>query len=154
MRACVQRVKRCSVLVEGKLISSIGRGILVLLGIKNGDAKSDAEYLADRCASLRLFEDTAGKMNLSVKDVKGEAMVVSQFTLYGDTRKGNRPDYTDAAPSQIAEPLYNYFIDHLQKLLKDQRVAGGVFRAMMEVELVNDGPVTLIVDSKNQIANE
>jgi D-tyrosyl-tRNA(Tyr) deacylase len=128
--------------------------MLVLLGIKNGDTKSDGEYLAERCASLRVFDDATGKMNLSIEDVKGEAMVVSQFTLYGDTRKGNRPSYTDAAPSHIAEPLYDHFTDHLRKLLGDRCVVGGVFRAMMEVELVNDGPVTLIVDSKNKIANE
>lgn len=154
MRACIQRVKQCSVSVDDKLISSIGPGMLILLGIRSNDTKSDGEYLAERCASLRIFEDTAGKMNLSIEDIKGEVMVVSQFTLYGDTRKGNRPSYIDAAPSHIAEPLYDYFTDKLRKLLGDQRVAIGVFRAMMDVELVNLGPVTLIVDSKNRIANE
>jgi D-tyrosyl-tRNA(Tyr) deacylase len=124
-------------------------GLLVFLGVKNGDAEVDAEYLAERCASLRIFDDEAGKMNLSVKDVLGEAMVVSQFTLYGDTRKGNRPSYTDAASQQIAEVLYDHFAEHLRKLLGEKRVATGVFRAMMDVELVNDGPVTLILESKN-----
>jgi len=150
MRALVQRVKRCSVLVEGTQQSSIETGMLILLGVKNGDTESDAEYLAERCSSLRIFENETGKMNLSVKDVKGEAMVVSQFTLYGDTHKGNRPSYTDAAPPQIAEALYNRFISHLQKLVGDQRVASGVFRAMMDIDLINDGPVTLMLESKNR----
>jgi D-tyrosyl-tRNA(Tyr) deacylase len=154
MRACIQRVKRCSVSVEDKLISSTGPGMLVLLGIRNGDSKLDGEYLAERCASLRVFDDAAGKMNLSIEDVKGEVMVVSQFTLYGDTRKGNRPNYTDAAASHLAEPLYDHFIDSFRKLLGDKRVVAGVFRAMMEVDLVNDGPVTVIIDSKNKTANE
>jgi D-aminoacyl-tRNA deacylase len=153
MRALVQRVKRCSVSIDGKLTSFIGMGVLVFLGLKNDDAKIDAEYLAERCASLRIFDDEAGKMNLSVKDVNGEAMVVSQFTLYGDTRKGNRPSYTDAASQQIAEVLYDHFTKHLRKLLGEKQVATGVFRAMMDVELVNDGPVTLILDSKSPAAN-
>ena len=150
MRALVQRVKRCSVTIDGKLQSSIETGILILLGIKNGDTESAAGYLAERCSSLRIFDDEAGKMNLSVQEVKGEVMVVSQFTLYGDTHKGNRPSYTDAAPPQIAESLYNNFIRHVQKLLGDKRVTSGVFRAMMDVELINDGPVTLMLESKNQ----
>lgn len=149
MRALVQRVKKCSVAIGGNVHSSIGMGMLILLGVKNGDTETDAEYLAERCATLRIFEDTAGKMNLSVKDVKGEAMVVSQFTLYGDTRKGNRPSYTDAAPPQIAEALYVHFANNLRKLLGERCVATGVFRAMMDVELINDGPVTLVVESKN-----
>jgi D-tyrosyl-tRNA(Tyr) deacylase len=150
MRALVQRVKRCSVTIDGKLHGSIQTGILILLGMKSSDTNSDAEYLAARCSSLRIFEDEAGKMNLSVHDIKGEAMVVSQFTLYGDTRKGNRPSYTDAAPPQIAEVLYDRFIEYLQTYLGDQHVASGVFRALMDVELINDGPVTLMLESKNQ----
>ncbi len=149
MRALVQRVKRCSVAIDGKLYSSIKTGILILLGIKNGDTESDAEYLADRCSTLRIFEDDTGKMNLSVMDVNGDAMVVSQFTLYGDTHKGNRPSYTDAAPPQIAEALYNHFIIQLQKNLGERNVISGVFRAMMDVELINEGPVTLMLESKN-----
>ena len=148
MRALVQRVKRCSVTIDGKPHSSIEKGVLILLGIKNGDTKSNAEYLAERCSALRIFEDESGKMNISIKDVHGEAMVVSQFTLYGDTRKGNRPSYTDAAPPQIADELYTYFITCLQKILGKHRVAAGVFRAMMNVELINDGPVTLMLESK------
>jgi D-aminoacyl-tRNA deacylase len=153
MRALVQRVKRCSVFIDGKLTSFIGMGVLIFLGVKNNDAEVDAEYLAERCTSLRIFNDEAGKMNFSVKDVAGEAMVVSQFTLYGDTRKGNRPSYTDAASQKVAEELYNHFTAHLRKLLGEKRVATGVFRAMMDVELVNDGPVTLMLESKNQVAN-
>lgn len=149
MRALIQRVKRCSVSINGKLNSSIGTGMLILLGVKNNDTEVDAEYLAERCASLRIFNDETGKMNLSVKDVIGEAMVVSQFTLYGDTRKGNRPGYTDAATQKTAEVLYDRFTAHLRNLLGEKRIATGVFRAMMDVELVNDGPVTLILESKN-----
>jgi D-aminoacyl-tRNA deacylase len=151
MRALVQRVKRCSVTIDGKVHSSIDAGMLILLGIKNGDTESDAEYLAERCSSLRIFEDAAEKMNLSVKDVNGEVLVVSQFTLYGNTHKGNRPSYTDAAPPQIAETVYNHFIECLREILGDTRVASGVFRAMMDVELVNDGPVTLMLESKNSL---
>jgi D-tyrosyl-tRNA(Tyr) deacylase len=150
MRALVQRVKQCSVTIDGTMHSSIGTGLLIFLGIKNGDTESAAEYLAERCCSLRIFEDEAGKMNLSVLDRKGEAMVVSQFTLYGDTRKGNRPSYTDAAPPLIAESLYLHFINHMQKIIGEQHVASGKFRAMMDITLVNDGPVTLMVESKNQ----
>jgi D-aminoacyl-tRNA deacylase len=153
MRVLVQRVKRCSVSINGALISSIGMGVLIFIGVKNSDEKVDAEYLAERCASLRILDDETGKMNLSVKDVNGEAMVVSQFTLYGDTRKGNRPSYSDAAPQQIAEVLYDHFTNHLRKMLGENRVVTGVFRAMMDIELVNDGPVTLMLESKNQVAN-
>jgi D-tyrosyl-tRNA(Tyr) deacylase len=102
-----------------------------------------------RCAALRIFEDNAGKMNLSLQDVRGEVMVVSQFTLYGDTRKGNRPSYTEAAPPQHAKAMYENFIRQLKNILGESRVAAGVFRAMMDVELINDGPVTLLIESKN-----
>jgi D-aminoacyl-tRNA deacylase len=153
MRALVQRVKQCSVTIEGKLNSTIGMGALVLLGVKNGDTVTDAEYLAERCAALRIFDDTNGTMNLSVKDVHGKVMVVSQFTLYGDTRKGNRPSYTVAASAERAESLYDHFTNHLRTLLGEQCVATGVFRAMMDVELINDGPVTLLIESKNEVAN-
>jgi D-aminoacyl-tRNA deacylase len=153
MRTLVQRVKRCSVSIDGNTTSSIELGILVFLGVKNTDTEIDAEYLAERCASLRIFNDEDAKMNLSVKDVNGETMVVSQFTLYGDTHKGNRPSYTDAASQQAAEGLYNYFVNCMRKLLGEKRVATGVFRAMMDVELVNDGPVTLMLESKNKNAN-
>jgi len=153
MRALVQRVKQCSVKIDGKLHASISSGMLILLGIKEGDSEADAEYLAKRCVDLRIYDDKAGKMNLSLQDVLGEAMVVSQFTLYGDTRKGNRPSYSDAAPPQIAETMYENFNHHLKELLGEQRVATGMFRAMMDVELINDGPVTLLIESKNYRAN-
>jgi D-tyrosyl-tRNA(Tyr) deacylase len=122
--------------------------MLILLGIKRDDSEADAAYLADRCASLRIFDDSNGKMNLSLRDTEGSAMVVSQFTLYGDTRKGNRPSYTDAAPAETAEKLYNIFVEQLKQILGHDKVASGIFKAMMHVELVNDGPVTVMVDSK------
>ncbi|MEK6756521.1 MAG: D-aminoacyl-tRNA deacylase [Bacteroidota bacterium] len=149
MRALIQRVRRCSVSIDGALHSSIGTGMLILLGVKQSDAEADAKHLADRCAALRIFDDAEGKMNLSVKDVGGEAMVVSQFTLYGDTRKGNRPSYIEAAPPELAERLYESFIGRLRAALGDSKVASGVFRAMMDVDLVNDGPVTVLIESKN-----
>ncbi len=154
MRALVQRVRRCSVLIDGKLQSSIGSGLLILLGVHNDDAVTDAEYLADRCAALRIFEDAEGKMNLSLKDVNGEAMVISQFTLYGDTKRGNRPSYSDAAPSPFAENLYEHFIVCLRQRVGDQKVGTGVFGAMMDVELVNAGPVTLMVESRKRAPGE
>ncbi len=149
MRALIQRVRRCSVSLDGIPHSTVGRGMLILLGVKQSDDEADAQYLADRCAALRIFDDEEGKMNLSVKDVGGEAMVVSQFTLYGDTRKGNRPSYSEAAPPELAERLYESFVRHLRASLGDAKVATGVFRAMMDVELVNDGPVTVAIESKN-----
>jgi len=149
MKALIQRVKHCSVTVAGSQVSVIQSGMLILLGVKNGDNEEAAEYIAQRCADLRIFDDEQGKMNLSIKDAKGQAMVVSQFTLYGDTRKGNRPSYTDAAPPEIAERLYEYFIGELKKQIGDQNVKAGVFRTMMDVELINDGPVTVTVESKN-----
>ncbi|HAL55206.1 MAG TPA: D-tyrosyl-tRNA(Tyr) deacylase [Bacteroidetes bacterium] len=148
MRALIQRVSRCTVTIDGEVKGSIDRGLLVLLGIKQGDSPSDAKYLADRCAALRIFEDEQQKMNLSVKDIGGEAMVVSQFTLYGDTRKGNRPSFTEAATLDVAENLYEQFVHDLQSTLGREHVKTGMFRAMMNIELVNDGPVTLMIESK------
>jgi D-tyrosyl-tRNA(Tyr) deacylase len=148
MKALIQRVRRCSVTIHGIEHSSIGSGILILLGVKQEDKEDDCVYLAERCASLRIFDDPQGKMNLSVRDVAGAAMIVSQFTLYGDTTRGNRPSYSTAAPPELAERLYDLFVRHLKTLLGDERVATGVFRAMMDVELVNDGPVTVTVESK------
>lgn len=148
MRALIQRVKRCSVSIEGSAQSAIQAGILILLGVRQGDSETDAISLADRCAALRIFDDGEGKMNLSVRDVQGEAMVVSQFTLYADTRKGNRPSYSDAAPPAEAERLYEEFVRALRKVVGDGKVKTGVFRAMMDVELINDGPVTVLVESK------
>ncbi len=151
MRALIQRVKRSSVSINGSLYSSIGPGMLIFLGVGRGDASDDAAYLAERCAHLRIFDDEEGKMNRSVQDVHGSALVVSQFTLYGDTRKGNRPSYSDAAPPDLAEKLYHEFVFHLRRHLGEERVATGIFRAMMDVELVNDGPVTVLLESKNHL---
>jgi D-tyrosyl-tRNA(Tyr) deacylase len=149
MRVLVQRVKKCEVRIDGKSHSAIGPGMLIFLGVRKGDAEEDARHLADRCAALRIFEDEQQKMNLSVKDIGGSAMVVSQFTLYADTRRGNRPGFTDAAPPDIAENLYEKFVRHLRDTLGESKVATGVFRAMMEVELINDGPVTVMIESKS-----
>jgi len=149
MRALVQRVKKCQVDIDGKLFSAIGPGMLIFLGVRRGDTEEDAEYLADRCAALRIFEDQQEKMNLSVKDIGGSAMVVSQFTLYADTRRGNRPGFTDAAPPEIAEDLYEKFVQRLRVGLGESKVSTGVFRAMMDIELVNDGPVTVMIESKS-----
>lgn len=148
MRAVIQRVSSAGVTIEGTVGGSIGNGLLILLGIKSGDTESDARYLAVKCAALRIFEDADEKMNLSVKDVNGSVLIVSQFTLYGDTRKGNRPSFADAAPPAIAEPLYEYFVGQMRVLLGTDKVATGVFRAMMDVAIVNAGPVTIIVESK------
>lgn len=148
MRVVVQRVSSASVTVEGKIVGSIGNGLLIFLGIKNGDTQTDATYLAEKCSSLRIFDDAEGKMNRSLKDIGGSVLVVSQFTLYGDARKGNRPSYTDAAPPAVSEPLYDYFVQQLRLLLGADRVDTGTFRAMMDVALVNSGPVTIILESK------
>jgi D-aminoacyl-tRNA deacylase len=145
MRAVVQRVTRARVTVDDRLTGEIGSGLLVLLGVAKEDTKADADYLASKIVALRIFDDDAGKMNLSVKDVGGGLLVVSQFTLYGDTRRGLRPSWSDAAPPEIAEPLYDYFVESTRKLI--QPVETGSFRAMMQVDLVNDGPVTLILES-------
>lgn len=122
--------------------------MLILLGVGINDAGEEAAALADRCATLRIFDDGEGKMNLSVRDVAGEAMVVSQFTLYADTRKGNRPGYSDAAPPELAERLYEKFVERLRTNLAPLKVSTGVFRALMAVDLVNDGPVTILLEGK------
>jgi D-tyrosyl-tRNA(Tyr) deacylase len=140
MRALVQRVSRASVTVEGERVSEIGPGMLVLLGVKQGDTQEQAEKLARKLKALRIFEDDDGRMNLSVGDARGEILCVSQFTLYGDARKGNRPSFVDAAPPDIAEPLY----EQVRHALGAQ---GGRFGARMRVELANDGPVTLLVET-------
>jgi D-aminoacyl-tRNA deacylase len=146
MRAVVQRVTRASVKVNDEVIGEIGNGLVVLLGIAREDTKLDAAYLADKILALRIFDDDEGKMNLSVKDVNGGLLIVSQFTLYGDVRRGLRPSWIDAAPPEIAEPLYDFFVRQARSSTRE--VATGAFRAMMLVELVNDGPVTILVDSK------
>jgi D-tyrosyl-tRNA(Tyr) deacylase len=138
MRALIQRVSRASVSVDDVLISEIGAGLLVLLGVTHGDAERDADWLADKLAALRIFPDADGRMNEPLGD--REVLCVSQFTLYGDARKGNRPSWAAAAPPELAEPLYERFCDRLG-------ARRGVFGALMQVELVNDGPVTLLVES-------
>jgi len=140
-------VTRARVTVDGHTVGEIASGLLILLGVTHDDTKEDADYLAAKIVALRIFEDADGKMNISVKDAGGGLLVVSQFTLYGDVRRGLRPSWSDAAAPEVAEPLYEYFVDRCRKLI--QPVATGSFRAMMQVELVNDGPVTLVIDSNN-----
>ena len=140
MRALVQRVSEAAVEAEGRQVAAIGRGLLVLLGVRDGDGEEDADRIARKLLALRVFEDGDGRMNLSVGDVGGELLCVSQFTLYGDTRKGNRPSFVDAAPPDEAEPLY-------ERVREATGAQGGVFGARMQVSLVNDGPVTLLVES-------
>jgi len=146
MRAVVQRVSRASVTVDNRPVASIGRGLLVLLGVARGDAATDAEYLARRVIGLRVFDDETGKMNLAVKDVDGEIMLVSQFTLCADTRKGNRPSFVGAAPPEEARPV----IARVAELVREAGIncPEGRFGAHMAVELVNDGPVTIVFDTK------
>lgn len=146
MRAVVQRVTRARVTVDGEIVGEIGNGLVVLLGVAHDDTKQDADYLAPKIVSLRIFDDSEGKMNLPLKEIDGGLLVVSQFTLYGDVRRGLRPSWSDAAPPEVAEPLYEYFVEVSRKLIA--RVATGSFRKMMQVELVNDGPVTIMLDSR------
>lgn len=145
MRAVVQRVTRAKVTVEGEVIGEIGNGLVILLGIGRDDTKVEAAYLLDKIANLRIFDDDDDKMNLSVKDAGGGLLIVSQFTLYGDVRRGLRPSWIDAAPPEVAEPLYDFFVRQARSTVDD--VATGKFQAMMHVELVNDGPVTILLDS-------
>jgi D-tyrosyl-tRNA(Tyr) deacylase len=145
MRAVVQRVSRAQVAVDGEIVAEVGRGLVVLLGVTHADTEGDADYLADKIAGLRLFEDENGKMNLDAAAVGGGILVVSQFTLYGDVRRGKRPSFDAAAPPERARQLYEYFAERI-------RAAGllcqtGRFQEMMEVELVNEGPVTILLDS-------
>jgi D-tyrosyl-tRNA(Tyr) deacylase len=146
MRAVVQRVTQARVEVAGAVVGAIERGFLILLGVADSDTTADAVYLAEKTAGLRIFEDDAGKMNLSLQEVGGAVLAVSQFTLLGDCRKGRRPGFTDAAPPELADPLYNEYIAALRAA--GLTVATGVFRAEMQVHLVNNGPVTLLLDSR------
>ena len=146
MRAVVQRVDRASVKVDDEITGEIGRGLLVLLGVAQDDAESDADYLAEKLAGLRIFEDDAGKMNLSVMDIAGAVLAVSQFTLFGDVRRGKRPSFDAAARPERARELYEYFVNRIRAA--GLRCETGRFQAMMEVSLVNSGPVTILVDSK------
>lgn len=150
LRAVIQRVAEASVSAEGRRVAAVGPGVLVLLGVRRGDDERDASYLAEKIAHLRLFADDERKMNRSLLDTGGEALVVPQFTLHGDCRKGRRPDFTRAAPPAEAERLYEHFVRELAA--RGARVRAGVFGALMAVSLVNDGPVTLIVDSPSESA--
>lgn len=145
MRAVIQRVSRAKVTVDGEITGEIGRGILVLLGVSRLDTEKEAVYLLEKIVNLRIFEDAEGKMNLSLLDARGELLVVSQFTLYGDARKGRRPSYIEAAAPERANRLYEFFVAEARKQIA--KVATGRFQAMMDVELVNDGPVTIMLDS-------
>jgi D-tyrosyl-tRNA(Tyr) deacylase len=148
MKAVLQRVSRASVVVEGQVVGQIGRGLLVLLGVEQDDTEADAQQLADKAVQLRIFDDADGKMNLALADVGGAMLVVSQFTLLGDCRKGRRPSFIQAAPPELAERLYETFAAAVG--VQGIPVQTGVFRAMMQVELVNDGPVTLLLDSRKR----
>jgi D-tyrosyl-tRNA(Tyr) deacylase len=146
MRAVIQRVSGARLLVEGELISEIGRGFLVLVGVRQGDGVETARRIAARAAGLRIFEDQAGRMNLGLAEVGGEVLAVSQFTLYGDVRRGRRPSFEGAAPGEVALPVYEAFCEAIEEA--GIRCRRGVFGAHMEIELTNDGPVTLILDSE------
>ena len=145
MRAVIQRVSRAKVTVAGEVSGEIGRGLLVLLGVGKGDSPADADYLAEKTVGLRIFEDGEGKMNRSVAEAGGGVLVVSQFTLYGDVRKGRRPSFDGAAPPEIARELYEYFVARIRE--SGLRCETGRFQEMMDVELVNEGPVTILLDS-------
>lgn len=144
MRALLQRVSRASVTVDGRVVGEIGRGFVALLGVTHSDGRDEADWLANKIAGLRLFEDEQGRMNLGLQDVGGALLVVSQFTLYGDARKGRRPSFTDAAVPEHAEPLVDYFVVQLRQ--QGFTVATGVFGAYMDVEIHNNGPVTLLLE--------
>ena len=148
MRALVQRVSSASVTVEGRATGAIDKGLLILLGIKQGDTETEADWLAEKCVHLRIFENEAGKFHHSLLDIKGQALVVSQFTLYGDCRRGRRPGFSDAARPETADALYQYFVQQLNRM--GVNTATGVFGAHMDVALVNDGPVTLMLDTEER----
>lgn len=151
MRAIIQRVSQASVTVEDQVVGRIGRGFLVLLGVTQTDGRAEADWLARKIAGLRVFDDAAGKMNLALADVGGAVLVVSQFTLYGDARKGRRPDFLRAARPEVAEPLVGYFVAQLRG--EGLHVETGRFQAIMQVALVNDGPVTLWLDTEDMNSN-
>src|SRR2546421_2819270 len=146
MRAVLQRVTSARVIVEDEVVGEIGSGLVVLLEIAGDDTMQDVKYLVEKIVGLRLFDDADGRMNLSVRDIDGALLIVSQFTLYGDVRRGRRPSWSEAAPPEVAEPLYDSFVAAARSLVG--RVATGSFRHMMQVELVNDGPVTILLDSR------
>jgi D-tyrosyl-tRNA(Tyr) deacylase len=144
--ALVQRVSEGAVSISGEETARIGRGYVILVGVRRGDTGEDALSLAEKCAALRVMEDAEGKMNLSLAHAGGSALVVSQFTLYADTRKGNRPGFAEAAPPEEAAPLYEAFLRRMKEILGEEKVRSGEFRAMMSVRIVNDGPVTVLIE--------
>jgi D-tyrosyl-tRNA(Tyr) deacylase len=151
MRALVQRVKEGGVTIEEHNYKrSIGKGMVLLLGVKDGDTEEDLNFVADKCCNLRIFEDDEGKMNLSLKDINGEILIISQFTLYGDARKGNRPSFSNAASPTHAEAIYEKFIERVKSKIGEEKVKTGIFAAMMDVKIINDGPVTIMVTSKDE----
>ncbi len=145
MRVVIQRVKFAEVIVKNKSVGKIGKGLLIFLGIKKGDTENEIKYLVNKIINLRIFEDSNGKMNYSIKDLNYELMIVSEFTLYGNCKKGFRPNFQDAAPIEYAEKLYNIFVEKIKE--SGLKTATGIFRAMMDVHLINDGPVTIIMES-------
>ncbi len=150
MKVVVQRVSEAGVYIESENYSAeIKKGMVILLGIKSGDKEEDVIFLADKCSNLRIFEDENEKMNLSLKDINGEVLIISQFTLYGNAQRGNRPSFTDAAKPDEAIPLYEKFINRMKENLGEEKVKSGIFGAMMLVKIFNDGPVTIIIDSKS-----
>ena len=149
MRLLIQRVRRASVEIEGTIKGAIGKGLLVLVGVTHEDTEEDLEYLAQKLLKLRIFDDEQGVMNLDVQQIEGELLVVSQFTLLASTRKGNRPSYIAAAPEAVSRPMYERFVERMESLT-GRKVATGEFGADMQIELVNDGPVTIWIDSKNR----
>lgn len=149
MRAVIQRVKHASVAIEGSVVGKIEHGLLILLGVEAADSAEDIEWLAGKISRLRVFDDEQGVMNLDITQVGGRALVVSQFTLYASTKKGNRPSYIRSAPEPISRPMYEQFVARLEELLQS-KVERGVFGADMQVSLLNDGPVTICIDTKNK----
>ena len=150
MKAWIQRVRRGAVSVEGRVIGSIGQGYVVLLGVKKGDVEADAQYLAEKTAALRIFPDEQGRMNRAIMEIGGSILVISQFTLHADTRKGNRPSFILAAPEEQANVLYEEYVAGLRRILGGERVVTGQFQAMMTVEIINDGPVTIELKSRSE----
>lgn len=145
MKIVLQRVSYGNVKVDNKIVGEINKGFVLLFGVGQNDSEKNADFLVDKCLNLRVFEDDQGKMNLSIQDIKGEILVISQFTLYGDTKKGRRPSFIEAAPPEKADSLYNYFVDKMKK--SGLKVETGIFRADMKVQINNDGPVTFILEN-------
>lgn len=150
MRAVIQRVNNAELKINNEMYSTIGKGLLVLLGIKADDNETDVNYIIDKIINIRIFKDDFDKMNLSVTDINGELMIVSQFTLYGDARKGRRPGFDMAAGGEVAKPIYDNFIDKLKLSFYPEKIKTGIFAAMMDINLTNSGPVTILLDSEKK----